>query len=419
VSKFRLCRVVLRDSYAAAVKSGTIANGRKVLEMSDPIWISAANAHHPESILSKIRAVFGVEASSRSTHFCGGEKRRSNATQCHCKDTRPDGRRAALRHDEALLGVAAYPTIATRSTMDTIERLYPPISERASRDPAIVAPVCKDNAIASGPTGLGSSFSWAMYLLPIQRRQALRALHAFCRDVDDIADGEASHALKQTLLANWRGEIAHLYGGRPRNAVTLGLSKAVHRYGLRCHDFLAIIDGAEMKAQTDIRAPSFAQLDRYCACMAVAVGRLSVRIFGDETQAGERLAAGLGRALQLTHILRDLAEDAKRHRLYLPRELLHAHGIFATTPSWVLAQPALPDVCRDLAALAERHYAAAAEAIAACPRSTTRPAAVILGIHRALLHELLARGWQRLDEPVRIPSWRKLALLLRHGLTGR
>ena len=174
-----------------------------------------------------------------------------------------------------------------------------------------------------------------------------------------------------------------------------------------------------MKAQTDIRAPSFAQLDRYCERVAVAVGRLLVRIFGEETAAGERVAAELGRALQLTNILRNLAEDAKRHRLYLPRELLHAHGIFATTPSWVLAQPALPDVCRDLAILAERHFAAAAEAIAACPRSTMRPAAVMLGIDRALLHELLARGWQRLDERVGISLSHRLALLLRRGLTGR
>jgi len=222
-------------------------------------------------------------------------------------------------------------------------------------------------------------------------------------------------ALVETLLSNWRGEIAHLYVGAPRNAVTLGLSKAIHLYGLRCHDFLAVIDGAEMKAQTDIRAPSFARLDRYCECVAVAVGRLSVRIFGEETPAGERVAAELGRALQLTNILCDLAEDAKRHRLYLPRELLQAHGIFATTPSWVLAQPALPDVCRYLAVLAERHSSAAVEAMAACPRSTMRPVAAMLGIYRAVLHELLARGWQRLDEPVRISLSRRLALLLRHG----
>src|SRR5215831_2700920 len=219
------------------------------------------------------------------------------------------------------------------------------------------------------PEAAGSSYSWAIRLLPAQRRRALRALYAFCREVDDIADGEASHALKETLLGNWRGEIAHLYDGRPRNATTLGLSKAVHLYGLQCHDFLAIIDGAEMKARTDIRAPSFAQLDHYCERVPVAVARLSVRIFGDETPAGERVAADFGRALQFTNILCDLAEDAKRHRLYLPRELLHTHRIFATTPSWVLAHPALSDVCRDLAALAEQHYAAAVDAMAVCARS--------------------------------------------------
>jgi phytoene/squalene synthetase len=163
----------------------------------------------------------------------------------------------------------------------------------------------------------------------------------------------------------------------------------------------------------------FEQLDRYCECAAVAVSRLLLRIFGEATPAGERVAAELAHALQFTQILRDLAQDAKRHRLFLPRELLQARGIFATTPSWVLAQPALPDVCRDFALLAERHYAAAIEAVAACPRSTMRPVAVMLGIYRALLDELLARGWQHLDAPVRIPLRRELALLLRHGLTGR
>ena len=270
----------------------------------------------------------------------------------------------------------------------------------------------------SGRFREGSRFLWPMQFLPARRREAMDALYAFCREVGDIADGEASRSLKQTLLLNWRSEIAHLYAGRPQHAVTRGLSEAIHLYGLRCHDFLAIINGMEMDARRDIRAPSFAELDDYCGA-AVAVGRISVRIFGEETPVGERVAAELGRALQLTSILRDLADDARRHRLYLPRELLHKHGIFATTPSWVLAQPALPDVCRDLAMLAERHYAAAAEAIAACPRRTMRPAAVMLGIYRALLHELLARGWRQLGEPARIPAWRNLAIVIRHGLTGR
>ena len=303
--------------------------------------------------------------------------------------------------------------------MSTIEHLETPISRRPRLNAATDLPGHKDDAIALRRRAAGSSFFWAMRLLPRQRRRAMNALYAFCREVGDIADGEASRSLKQTLLLNWRSEIAHLYAGRPRHTVTRSLNEAIHLYGLRCDDFLAIIDGMEMDARTDIRAPSFAELDRYCERVAVAVGRISVRIFGEASPAGERVAAELGRALQLTNILRDLAEDAQRHRLYLPRELLHAHGIFATMPSWVLAQPALPDVCRDLALLAERHYAAAAEAIAACPRWTMRPAAVMLGIYHALLHELLARGWRQLDEPIRTPAWRNLALVIRHGLTGR
>jgi phytoene synthase len=308
--------------------------------------------------------------------------------------------------------------------MDTIERLYAPTPERASSELATGAIRLRDYAIALcqielRPGTTERPFSWAIHLLPRTRRKAVYALYTFFREVNDIADSEVSPSLKQILLMNWRSEIARLYGGRPRHAPTIALTKAIHLYDLRCHDFLAIIDGAEMKALSDIRAPSFAQLDRYCECAEVALSRLLLRTFGDETSAGERVAAELGRALQFTNILRDLARDAKRQRLFLPRELLHAHGIFATMPSWVLAQPALPDVCRELARRAEAHYTAATEAIAACPRSAMRPAAVMLGTHRALLDELLTRGWRQLDQPVRIPFLRELALVLRHGLTGR
>jgi len=303
--------------------------------------------------------------------------------------------------------------------MSTVEYLYAPTLERPNPRVLPGAPHDKEDVIALHRRAHGSSFFWAMQLLPVQRREAMYALYAFCREVEDIADGEASRSLKETLLLNWRSEIARLYAGRPRHVVSIGLNKAIHLYGLQCDDFLAIIDGVEMDARCEMRAPSLAQLDHYCERVAVALSRLSVRIYGEASPAGERVAAELGRALQLTNILRNLAEDARRHRLYLPRELLQAHGIFATTPSWVLAQPALPHVCRDLAMLAERHYAAAAEAIAACSRSTMRPAAVMLGMHRALLRELLVRGWQHIDEPVRIPGWHTLALVIRHGLTGR
>ena len=194
--------------------------------------------------------------------------------------------------------------------MSIVEHLYTPISERPSPDASLGTFDIKDNAIALRRRAAGSSFFSAMQLLPVRRREAMRALYAFCREVDDIADGEASRSLKQALLLKWRSEIAHLFAGRPQHDVTRRLSEAIHLYSLRCDDFLAIIDGMEMDARRDIRAPSFAELDRYCERVAVAVGRISVRIFGEASPAGERVAAELGRALQLTNILRDLAEDA-------------------------------------------------------------------------------------------------------------
>ena len=303
--------------------------------------------------------------------------------------------------------------------MSAIQLLYAPVSQKPRPDTVLDGPDSEHNTIALRRGIHDGSFFWAMQLLSLQRREAIYGLYNFCRELQDIADGDTSRLLKQSLLSNWRSEIDQLYAGRPRHCVTLGLSEAIQLYGLRCEDFLAIIDGVEMDARADIRAPSLVQLDHCCERRAVAVSRLSVRIFGEETPSGERVAAALRRALQLTYILHNLVEDATRHRLYLPRELLHAHGIFTTTPSWVLAQPALPEVCRDLALLAERHYVAAAEAIAACSRRTMRPAAVLHGLHRALLDKLLARGWRRLDEPVRIPDWHKLALVIRYRLTGR
>jgi presqualene diphosphate synthase len=277
-------------------------------------------------------------------------------------------------------------------------------------------PADEAKAIARCVRGTGSSLLWAVRLLPAPRRSAMHALYAFCREIDEIADGAASPLLKQALLLDWRTEIARLYAGRPRHSVTRALSEPVHAYSLRSEDFLAIIDGMDLDARADVQAPSLAELDLHCARVSVAVGLIAVRIFGVETAAGERVAVHLGRALQLTSILRDLAEDARRNRLYLPRELLRAHGIETTDPRSVLAHPALPNVCRDVAVLAEQHYAAATRAIATCPRHSMRPAALMLGIYRALLQELLASGWRCLEQPVRVPAWRQLALLLRHGL---
>ena len=141
-----------------------------------------------------------------------------------------------------------------------------------------------------------------------------------------------------------------------------------------------------------------------------------MHVFGDASADAHAVADSLGRALQLTNILRDLDEDAQRGRLYLPRELLERHGIASTDPLVVLRHPTLPAVCRDLADIAERHFAEAAQAMARCSRRAMRPAAVMAAIYRATLTALVRSGWRDPTARVSLPKPLKLWLALRHGL---
>jgi phytoene synthase len=271
-------------------------------------------------------------------------------------------------------------------------------------------------AIAERVAAAGTSFYWAMRLLPKARRHAMFAIYAFCRDVDDIADSNASPAAKRAGLARWRREVEAICAGEARQPLSRVLADVAQAYNLRREDFLAVIDGMEMDAVADIRAPRLAELDLYCDRVASAVGRLSVRIFGTEVAAADGVAAALGRALQLTNILRDLAEDAARGRLYLPREYLEAQGIAATEPVAVLSHPNLPAVCEQLADLAEQHFAAARAAMRRCPRRAMRPARVMGAVYRAILHRLRQLGWRELARPVSLPTALKLWLALRYGV---
>jgi phytoene synthase len=262
----------------------------------------------------------------------------------------------------------------------------------------------------------GTSFYWAMRLLPRDRRNGMYAVYAFCREVDDIADGDRPVEHKLAALDAWRRQIGALYAGSPDHWIARALVDPLRRYGLRRDDFLAVIAGMEMDAREDIRAPDLATLDLYCERVAAAVGHLSVHVFGDASDAAHAVADSLGRALQLTNILRDLAEDAARQRLYLPREILDRHGIRGSEPAAVLRHPALPAVCRDLAATAEQHFTQAECAIARCRRRAMRPAAVMSAIYRATLSALQRSGWRDPAERVGVSSSLKFWLVLRHGL---
>ena len=262
----------------------------------------------------------------------------------------------------------------------------------------------------------GTSFYWAMRLLPRDRRNGMYAVYAFCREVDDIADGEQPLEHKVAALAAWREEIDALYTGHPHHLVSRALREPALRYRLRRNDFLAVIDGMEMDARENIRAPDLATLDLYCARVAAAVGHLSVHVFGDAGDAAHALADSLGRALQLTNILRDLDEDARRGRLYLPREILDRHGIDGADPATVLRHPALPAACREVAVIAEAHFREAARAMARCSRRAMRPAAVMAALYHATLSALLRSGWRDTTARVQLSKPHKLWLVLRHGL---
>jgi len=271
-------------------------------------------------------------------------------------------------------------------------------------------------AIRQRVEAAGTSFYWAMRLLPRDRRDGMYAIYAFCREVDDIADDTAPAAQKRTALAEWHGEIDALYAGHPRQIVARALLDPVEHYRLRREDFHAVIDGMDMDAAEDIRAPDLATLDLYCGRVAGAVGHLSVHVFGDATPPAHSVADHLGRALQLTNILRDLDEDAQRGRLYLPREILERHGIAGTDPLKVLRHPALPAACRELAELAVGHFDEAGRAMAHCSRRAMRPAAVMGAFYRAMLDALLREGWRDPSTRIRLSKLHKLRLVLRHGL---
>src|SRR5438477_11065275 len=199
-----------------------------------------------------------------------------------------------------------------------------------------------------GTTASGSSFYAAMRILPREQREAMFQIYNCCRQVDDIAESDGPRPERLAALQQWRDDIDALYQDRPP-ARLVDYVASVRRFDLQREDFLAIVDGMEMDVPQDIRAPDLATLDLYCDRVASAVGRLSVRVFGMPEEDGILLAHHLGRALQLTNILRDIDEDAGLGRLYLPRESLLLAGITTDDPNRVIADRALPKVCLPLA----------------------------------------------------------------------
>jgi presqualene diphosphate synthase len=270
----------------------------------------------------------------------------------------------------------------------------------------------KDTAAAERASG--SSFYNAMRILPRAQRDAMFEIYAFCRQVDDIADSTGPRGERRADLDRWRADVDALHAGKPVPR-TRGLVAPVRDFGLRREDFHAIIDGMEMDVVADIRAPDDATLETYCDRVASAVGRLSVRVFGMDERDGIALAHHLGRALQLTNILRDVDEDAALGRLYLPKEALQDAGIGTTDPAAVLASPRLHEVCERIVTRARAHFAQAGEIMARSPRRTTRAPRIMGEAYRLILDSLVARGWSSPRRPIHLPRARLLWIIMRNA----
>jgi presqualene diphosphate synthase len=268
--------------------------------------------------------------------------------------------------------------------------------------------------VAAAERASGSSFYNAMRILPRAQREAMFEIYSFCRQVDDIADSSGPRGERREELARWRADIDALYAGKPVPR-TRGLQAPLRNFGLRREDFHAVIDGMEMDVVADIRAPDDATLELYCDRVASAVGRLSVRVFGMEERDGIALAHNLGRALQLTNILRDLDEDAAFGRLYLPAEALREAGIAATDPPVVLAHPALGKACAPVVARARGHFIEADAIMTRNPRRTVRAPRIMAEAYKLILGSLVARGWSHPRRPIHLPKSRLLWIIMRHA----
>lgn len=295
------------------------------------------------------------------------------------------------------------------SAMDVVETL--PIEPDLPADPP-------DAYVEALVRRAGSSFFWGMRRLEPDRRRGVYAVYGFCREVDDIADGDAELSRKVALLDLWRAEVARLYEGAPRHPIGLALLPAVREYGLRQADFIAVIDGMAMDAAPRVRLTDRAELALYCDRVACAVGRLCNPIFGIPAEIDNDLAAALGEAMQLTNILRDIVEDAGRDRVYLPADALQTAGAGGDGIEDILTAPGLGDLCESLANEAAAKFETAEALIATIDKSVARPVVMMLKVYKNILENLMQRGWDNLEQEVGPGKLGKLMIAARYGIFG-
>jgi len=257
--------------------------------------------------------------------------------------------------------------------------------------------------------GSGSSFYYAFLFLPPERRRAITALYAFCREVDDAVDESMDAQLAHAKLAWWRQEIAGLFAGNPQHPVTRALQPALAPFGITAERLDEIIDGMEMDL-TQTRYLDFVGLERYCYHVAGVVGLLAAGIFGYKDARTLDYAKNLGTAFQLTNIIRDVGEDARKNRIYLPMEDLQRFHVTAADILNARRGEAFVALMRFQVERAQSYYDKALAALPATDRRAQRPGLIMAAIYRALLVEIEREGFQVLRLRTSLTPLRKLWL---------
>jgi phytoene synthase len=261
---------------------------------------------------------------------------------------------------------------------------------------------CQQKAAASG-----SSFYYSFLFLPAERRRAITALYAFCREVDDIADEVKDVGVARTKLAWWRTEVANLFAGHPQHPVTRALAPFVKEYGLDAARMNEIIDGMEMDLVYH-RYPDFDSLRLYCHRAAGVVGQLSASIFGFTRPATLEYAEALGLAFQLTNIIRDVGEDARRDRIYIPQDELARFGVTSEDILTRRGGEAFQKLMEFQAERAQSYYDLAYSKLAKEDRAAQRAGLIMASIYATLLEEIRRDRYDVLDKRIALTPVRKL-----------
>jgi len=253
----------------------------------------------------------------------------------------------------------------------------------------------------------GSSFYYSFMFLPPPRRRAITALYAFCREVDDVVDEASDPAVAQAKLLWWREEVHAIFAGAPQHPVARALQPVVAAFPLPEAHFQAVIDGMTMDLERN-RYLDFADLEAYCYRVAGVVGLMSAEIFGYTNPLTREYARDLGIAFQLTNIVRDVGEDARRGRIYLPQSDLARHGVTAASVLQCQASDAFRALMADQVARARDWYDRAFVALPPEDRAAQRPGLIMAAIYRTLLDEIVRDNYDVLRHRIALTPLRKL-----------